>query len=162
MSVRQPLNPSLSVMPCRSMRLDGYTLVEVLAVVAITALVAVAVTPGFMRVTAPDPLSQALQVLHEVDRLARQQAVGLGGSWSVLDGQPVSSIPGWQPTVVTLPAECGVMIQGNDGETVLEQVVLDRAGCSADLRLLVTCGERTRRFRIHGLCGRWEADEGTP
>lgn len=140
------------------MRRGGYTLVEVLAVVAITTLVVVAVTPGLLRVAGPDPLAQTLRTLHEIDRLARQQAVGVGGSWSVVDGQLVSGISGWQPTG-TLPAACRVVFQADDGETLFEKVVLDRSGCSADLRLTVTCGEQTRRFRIHGLCGRWEADE---
>jgi prepilin-type N-terminal cleavage/methylation domain-containing protein len=144
-------------MPDR-MRRSGYTLIEVLAVVAIAGLVAAAITPALVRVATSDPLSRAVHQVREADRLARQQAVGLGGFWSVADERVVSGIAGWHVSDDRLPSHCAVVFQRADDGSPLERMTFDRAGCSGDVLVQITVTDQVRRFRILGLSGAWIAD----
>jgi prepilin-type N-terminal cleavage/methylation domain-containing protein len=139
------------------MRTDGYTLIEVLAVVALTALVTAAVSPGLVALATSDPLTEAIHQVREHDRMARQQAVGVGGSWRITEGRLVAEIAGWPAPMIDLPPDCQVVIQGGNAEQTLERVVFDRSGCSGDVQVIVTHGQQQRRYRLHGLTGAWEA-----
>lgn len=141
------------------MRRGGYTLIEVLAVVALTALVTAAMSPGLVALATSDPLTKAIHQVREHDRLARQQAVGSGGSWRIRDGRLIADIAGWPAPVIDLPPDCYVAIHGGDDEQALGRVVLDRSGCSGDMRVILTHGQQQRRYRLHGLTGAWEAIE---
>ncbi len=145
------------------MRQSAYTLIEVLAVVAIAGLVAAAVTPALVRVATSDPLTRTVHLVREADRLARQQAVGVGGSWGITDERLISGIPGWHLVDDRLPTGSTVVVQRDDG-SALDRVVLDRAGVSADVVVLFTVAQQVRRFRILGLSGAWiaESPAGAP
>lgn len=145
------------------MRHCAYTLIEVLAVVAIAGLVAAAVTPALVRVATSDPLTRVVHVVREADRLARQQAVGVGGSWSITDDRLVSGVAGWQLMDDRLPTGSTVVLQREDG-SALDRVLLDHAGASGDVVIVFTVAQQAQRFRILGLSGAWipESSEVTP
>lgn len=136
----------------------AYTLIEVLAVVAIAGLVAAAVTPALVRVATSDPLHEAVRQVRAVDRLARQQAVGVGGAWSVVDGRLVSSIAGWQPPDDRLPTGCSVSVHRAADGALMERLPLDHTGCSGDVLVVITAPGRSRSFRILGLSGAWSTE----
>jgi prepilin-type N-terminal cleavage/methylation domain-containing protein len=137
----------------------AYTLIEVLAVVAIAGLVAAAVTPALVRAATSDALSEAVRQVRSVDRLARQQAVGVGGAWSVVDGRMVSGIAGWQPFDDRLPTGCSVSVHRAADGALMERLSLDHTGCSNDVVVVViTAPGRSRSFRILGLSGAWLAE----
>jgi len=141
------------------MRRHAYTLVEVLAVVAIAGLVAAAVSPALVRAATSDPLTRAVLVVREGDRLARQQAVGVGGYWTITEERLVSGIAGWQPTNATLPAGCSVVLQRSGDDAPIEQLAIDRAGASSDVVVRIAVDTRVRRYRILGLSGAWIVDD---
>lgn len=133
----------------------AYTLIEVLAVVAIAGLVAAAVTPSLVRAATGDPLSEAMRQVREIDRSARQQAVGVGGTWGVAEGRVVSGIAGWQPSDDELPTGCTVSLYRASDGTELEHLALDRSGSSGDVQVVITYAGRSRSFRVLGLSGSW-------
>lgn len=136
----------------------AYTLIEVLSVVAIAGLVAAAVSPALVRAATRDPLVEAVRQVRVVDRLARQQAVGVGGAWSVVDGRLVSSIAGWQPPDDRLPTGCAVSVHRAADGGLMERLPLDHTGCSGDMVVVITVPGRSRSFRILGLSGAWLPD----
>lgn len=133
----------------------AYTLIEVLAVVAIAGLVAAAVTPSLVRVATGDSLSEAVRQVREIDRMARQQAVGVGGMWGIAEGRVISGIAGWQPSDGELPKGCSVSLFRADDGTELEHLTLDRSGSSGDVQVVISCAGHTRSFRVMGLTGSW-------
>lgn len=137
---------------------QAYTLIEVLAVVAIAGLVAAAVTPALVRAATSDALSEAVRQVRAVDRLARQQAVGVGGAWSVVDGRMVSGIAGWQPHDDRLPTGCSVSVHRAADGALMERLSLDHTGCSGDVVVVITAPGQSRSFRILGLSGAWLAE----
>ncbi len=133
----------------------AYTLIEVLAVVAIAGLVAAAVTPALVRVATGDPLTDVVRQVREFDRLARQQAVGVGGTWSVAEGRLVAGIAGWLTPEFTIPAGGTVsLIRPSDGSAV-EHLSIDRSGSSGDVLVVITAAGRSRSFRVLGMSGSW-------
>ena len=151
--------PLVSSGPCsRAMRRRGYTLIEVLAVVAILGLVAVAVSPSLARAVVTDPVARAARLVRDADRAARQQAAGCGAVMSMRDGRLLTTVANEVISTLTLPNTVSVAWSTDSG-TPVESLSLDRGGRSIDVFIDIRSPTLTKRFRILGLTGAWLALE---
>ena len=151
--------PLASSGPCsRAMRRRGYTLIEVLAVVAILGLVAVAVSPSLARALVTDPVARAARLVRDADRAARQQAAGGGAVLVIRDGRLLTTVANEVISTLTLPNTVSVAWSTDSGAPV-ESLSLDRGGRSIDVFIDIRSPTLTKRFHILGLTGAWLALE---
>lgn len=139
----------------------GYTLIEVLAVVALLGLVAVLVAPSLTRAVMTDPVARGARLARDADRAARQHAVGQGAVLSLRDGRLVTTVA--KEPIASTPMPDGTTVRWRAvDDTPLEAVAFDRGGRSVDLLVEISSPTQQRRYRILGLTGAWEALASEP
>lgn len=134
------------------MRLRGYTLVELLAVVILLGLMAGLGVPALVRMAQGDPLDRAIASLRSSISDLRRSAFGSGCQVDV-------TMSGWisdgrqLPALRVDPAIHLTWLQ-TDGQ-ILQQLIFDRKGRSTDWQIEIRHEDRRKFYRISGISGEW-------
>ncbi len=136
-------------MPRRS-----YTLIEMLAVMALLGLLAALAAPGVVRAMTGDPLQAAADRLSRAMRGARAAAFGRAvaielAPWGFAVGGPGG---------VTLRLPDGIAAAWTCDGRPAQRLALDPRGHGPDTRLVLAQGRREISLVIDGLTGQWMAE----
>jgi prepilin-type N-terminal cleavage/methylation domain-containing protein len=145
---------------------NGYTLIELLAVVMVLGLVSAVVAPAFTRSASGDPIDHAVAALHAGDHRMRLHAIGSGGR-TVLEAHGFTYAPAVDDKnddpgiVVALDSDIEVTWT-DDRQNSLREVTIDPRGRTRDLGVAIRARGSQRSFQIHGISGEWRLMDVRP
>lgn len=131
----------------------GYTLIELLAVVAVLGLAAGVGIPPLVRLVGGSPLDRACHAVHMGDLRARHLASGSGLELDLAE-DGLSSRSATTEHRVMVDAGTTLSWQTSEGNP-LRRLMIDPRGRSIDVQVQVTVGADRRRFLVAGISGEW-------